>query len=93
MQVVTLNLAYELDCVKLSIFIAAGQVNLAEASNGKAVKNLIFERILCRLVSEWIKKFGLFEFALLKTQTIVEIYVSVDRFEPHYASYHAFYLL
>lgn len=45
-QVVALHLPNELYCVELAVLVAAGQVHLAEASDRKAVINLIFERIL-----------------------------------------------
>lgn len=46
MQVIAFYLSNELYGVELAVFIAAGEVHLAESSNRKAVINLISERIL-----------------------------------------------
>lgn len=92
-QVVALNLSNELDGVELAVFVATGQVHLAESSNRKAVINLISERILGRPIRERIKKLGLFQLSLVQTQPIIEVEIAIDGLEPNNTPHHPFYFL
>jgi hypothetical protein len=68
----------EFDGIKLSIFIAAGQINLTEPSNGQTIIDFVIEALLLtRFFNERVEKFCFFDHSFLQSESVVKVDVAI----------------
>jgi len=73
------DLSNEFYGIELSIFIAAGQIHLAESSDGQTIVDLVIERcLLVRFLSKGVQKFCFLDHSFLQTEAVVEVDVPVN---------------
>jgi hypothetical protein len=82
-----LDLLDEFYNIELSILQTAGQVHLAEPTDGEAVVDSEWEGTGFSPLEEGVKKFSFFDHSFFECEAIIEADVPVCRLEPHHGFY------